>query len=96
MERTAYARLYATVAGTVLVLLGFAGLLLNTEFKVPELTDDLLGFYTIAEGVETTAHVDALTAMGCDAMQGYYFSRPVDAKRLAVWIADRRRPATSS
>lgn len=57
---------------------------------------DLLGFYTIAEGVETTAHVDALTAMGCDAMQGYYFSRPVDAKRLAVWIADRRRPATSS
>lgn len=47
MERTAYARLYATIVGAFLVLLGFASLLTNTEFEVVELTDKLLGFYTV-------------------------------------------------
>lgn len=47
MERIAYARLYATVTGAFLVLLGFAGLLANSEFRTPELTSDLLGFYTV-------------------------------------------------
>ena len=47
MERTAYARLYATVVGAALVLLGFAGLLENTEFDARELTSELFGFYTI-------------------------------------------------
>ncbi len=69
MERTAYARLYATVAGTVLVLLGFAGLLLNTEFKVPELTDDLLGFYTV-NGWSNVLHVVA-------GLIGLFLARPL-------------------
>jgi diguanylate cyclase (GGDEF)-like protein/PAS domain S-box-containing protein len=36
-----------------------------------------LGMEIIAEGVETTEHVDALLALGCDHAQGYFFSRPV-------------------
>ena len=34
---------------------------------------------TVAEGVETAEHLQALKAMGCDIVQGYYFSRPVPA-----------------
>jgi EAL domain-containing protein (putative c-di-GMP-specific phosphodiesterase class I) len=31
----------------------------------------------IAEGVETVEQADLLEALGCSAMQGYYFSKPV-------------------
>jgi EAL domain-containing protein (putative c-di-GMP-specific phosphodiesterase class I) len=34
----------------------------------------------IAEGVESTEHVEALLALGCDHAQGYFFSRPVPAE----------------
>jgi predicted signal transduction protein with EAL and GGDEF domain len=33
----------------------------------------------IAEGVETTEHLNFLTQRTCDEGQGYYFSRPVAA-----------------
>jgi EAL domain-containing protein (putative c-di-GMP-specific phosphodiesterase class I) len=36
----------------------------------------------IAEGVETLAQLRILSAHGCDAMQGYYFSRPLPAGEL--------------
>lgn len=47
MERIGYTRLYATVSGAALVLLGLAGLLESSQFDFPELTSDLLGFYTV-------------------------------------------------
>lgn len=31
----------------------------------------------VAEGVETQTHIDYLRSIGCDRVQGYYFSRPV-------------------
>ncbi len=34
----------------------------------------------VAEGVETQAQLDALRALGCDAFQGYLFSRPVKSR----------------
>ncbi|MEL6977653.1 MAG: bifunctional diguanylate cyclase/phosphodiesterase [Pseudomonadota bacterium] len=34
----------------------------------------------VAEGVETKAHWEMLRKAGCDVMQGYYFSKPVDAE----------------
>ena len=58
MERTAYARLYATVVGALFALLGFIGLLVNTEFRTAELTSDLLGFYTV-NGWANLLHVAA-------------------------------------
>jgi len=43
-----------------------------------------LGFKTIAEGVETRAQWEFLRAHGCDAYQGYYFSKPVAADEIAA------------
>ena len=38
-----------------------------------------LGMKTIAEGVETEGQLDFLRSEGCDEVQGYHFSRPLDA-----------------
>ncbi|WP_039924733.1 EAL domain-containing protein, partial [Treponema sp. JC4] len=36
-----------------------------------------LNMTVITEGVELENQADALTVMGCDIFQGYYFSRPI-------------------
>ncbi|HEV7862361.1 MAG TPA: EAL domain-containing protein, partial [Acidimicrobiia bacterium] len=41
-----------------------------------------LGLTAVAEGVETLEQSTALRAMGCDTAQGFYFSRPVEARYL--------------
>lgn len=56
-----------------------------------------LGLTVVAEGVETRAAADWLTALGCDELQGYLFGRPMPADELGDWLADlppeRRRAA---
>ncbi len=37
-----------------------------------------MGMWTIAEGVETAKQVEILSSMGLDAVQGYYYSRPLN------------------
>jgi EAL domain-containing protein (putative c-di-GMP-specific phosphodiesterase class I) len=37
-----------------------------------------LGLKVVAEGVETAEQLEALKAQGCDAVQGYLLSRPLD------------------
>lgn len=46
-----------------------------------------LGLQTIAEGVETWEQRAFLLEHGCDAMQGYYFSRPVPATAFTALLA---------
>jgi EAL domain-containing protein (putative c-di-GMP-specific phosphodiesterase class I) len=43
-----------------------------------------LGVQVVAEGVETAVQRDALVALGCDALQGYHFGRPVAACDFAA------------
>jgi diguanylate cyclase (GGDEF)-like protein len=46
---------------------------------------------TIAEGVETKEQAVALSAMGVDYLQGYYFAKPMKNEDLIVW----QNPITS-
>lgn len=41
-----------------------------------------LGYHTVAEGVETPAQLQFLQQYGCDEIQGFLLSRPVDADVL--------------
>ena len=53
---------------------------LAESFRVP----------TIAEGVETAEQVMTLKSMGCDIIQGYYFSRPLPAAEFEAFILKNR------
>lgn len=46
----------------------------------------ILQLEVIAEGVETQAQLKFLRSAGCDAAQGYWFSRPIEAEQLVEWI----------
>lgn len=39
-----------------------------------------LEMLTVAEGIETAGQMQELTEMGCDYIQGYYYSRPLSAR----------------
>ncbi len=45
-----------------------------------------LGYAVVAEGVENAETRQRLTALGCDAIQGYLVARPMPADQTAEWI----------
>jgi len=57
----------------------------------------------VAEGVETEFEANTMAKLGCTELQGFYFSRPIDAdkmvellksyspKRTAPWLAQASR-----
>jgi diguanylate cyclase (GGDEF)-like protein/PAS domain S-box-containing protein len=55
-----------------------------------------LGLEVVAEGVETEGAWESLEELGCDTIQGYYVSRPLDAdaltRRLEARLPPRSRP----
>ena len=46
-----------------------------------------LGLRSVAEGVEERSEIEPLKQMGCDCVQGYYYSRPVDAEEVSSTVA---------
>ena len=42
----------------------------------------------IAEGVETTAHSNALLDLGCELIQGYSIAKPMNARKIPQWVAN--------
>jgi EAL domain-containing protein (putative c-di-GMP-specific phosphodiesterase class I) len=57
--------------------------------KLVELVMDIAKFLkvpAVAEGVEDEAQLETLKAMGCELIQGYYFSEPVPADEFERFI----------
>jgi diguanylate cyclase (GGDEF)-like protein len=50
-----------------------------------------LGLHVVAEGVEDAVSQDMLAAMGCDAVQGYFVSRPIAAAEFDLWLEKHSR-----
>jgi len=48
-----------------------------------------LGFEVVAEGVETAGQRDFLAELGCDQVQGYFYSKPVSADKIAEFLRHR-------
>ena len=45
-----------------------------------------LGLQVVAEGVETAEQLEALRAMGCDIIQGYYYSKPLPRADFEAYL----------
>ncbi len=41
---------------------------------------------TVAEGVETSEHIEALKLLGCEHGQGYGIAKPMPAEAFSVWL----------
>lgn len=46
------------------------------------------GRSVVAEGVETTAHIESLMALGCEIFQGYALARPMPADDFLRWVRE--------
>jgi EAL domain-containing protein (putative c-di-GMP-specific phosphodiesterase class I) len=49
-----------------------------------------LGWGVIAKGVENAAQHEALVALGCDALQGFFIAHPMTAVDLGTWLREHR------
>lgn len=54
-----------------------------------------LEMVVVAEGVETESQLEALRRLGCDKIQGYYFSAPRDAAGFAAYLDSGGKAATA-
>jgi diguanylate cyclase (GGDEF)-like protein len=54
-----------------------------------------LGIEVLAEGVETMEHARVLQMLGCDALQGFAFSRPMSAAEFRDFVRARALRAAS-
>ena len=65
----------------------------NKDVRMIELIIDIADYLhvpVVAEGVETEEQYLVLKAMGCDIVQGYYFSRPVPEEKFEEFLAARK------
>ena len=52
-----------------------------------------LSLKTVAEGVETKEQFEFLRGCGCDMIQGYYFSKPVDSAEYERLLSEQQKSA---
>jgi EAL domain-containing protein (putative c-di-GMP-specific phosphodiesterase class I) len=45
-----------------------------------------LGLQVVAEGVETSSQLEKLKSIGCDAVQGYFFSKPIPSHAIKTLV----------
>ncbi len=53
-----------------------------------------LNMHIVAEGVETSEHLNLLKELGCDIAQGYYFSKPVTASDMTQCLLNAKKWTT--
>jgi diguanylate cyclase (GGDEF)-like protein len=53
----------------------------------------VLKLNAVAEGVETQAQLDYLSAQKCDEAQGYLISKPLNAEQITEFLQTNRQPA---
>ena len=51
---------------------------------------DTLQVPTVAEGVETAEQMMTLRSMGCDYVQGFYFSKPIPPEEFEAFLLERK------
>lgn len=64
----------------------------NIMFSIIRMAQSL-NMDTVAEGVETQNQFEMLSCMGCDCIQGYYFSRPLPEEEFARGLMDDQKRA---
>jgi len=47
-----------------------------------------LGMAIVAEGIETTRHLEYLQGLGCEMGQGYYFSKPLTPEQATLYLQE--------
>ena len=65
----------------------------NKDVRMIELIIDIADYLhvpVVAEGVETIEQMTTLKALGCDLVQGYYFSKPVPPEEFDRFLIERR------
>ena len=55
-----------------------------------------LGLKIVAEGVKDLVTAQVLSALDCEELQGYYFSRPLPPQQLEVWALQNRAFAAAA
>ena len=71
----------------------------NKDVKMIELIIDIADYLhvpVVAEGVETAEQMVVLKALGCDLIQGYYFSRPLEPEKFDEFLNDHRELNTNA
>jgi diguanylate cyclase (GGDEF)-like protein len=54
-----------------------------------------LGLTVVAEGVETADQLQVVRELGCDRIQGYYFSKPLPSDQMTVYL-ERQQASRSA
>ena len=51
----------------------------------------LLGMKVVAEGVETGEQLEILKCLNCDAVQGFYYAKPMPEQEFVAYVQQRER-----
>ncbi len=57
-----------------------------------EMATPILKLQVVAEGVETCEQLEFIRTCGCDAVQGYYFSKPVPVEEISDLLLREEQP----